>query len=285
MALEPRAGHRQRLPPTDPALGLRGAGAPPRRPRVPRLPASGDHRPARHDRHLRRAADRAGAPRRQAACDRRHRRAGAARSSARFNDPPSTGCRAGGQRGLNRARHGALLRRAGGGRRDRWVHASCGRRRSRGCSRSRSTAKRTAPSTFRSAAGLGFELGGLADQRRLWPGATSTARTFWHGGFGSSDLLGRPRPRPGDGLPHQRRAPRRSRSHSPPRPLRRRPGGLPVRRKSRLENASVRSASTSRARPPHPDGPSPASRLAPTRPPRSLPVWARMPSPRSGASR
>jgi CubicO group peptidase (beta-lactamase class C family) len=34
--------------------------------------------------------------------------------------------------------------------------------------------------------GLGFELGGLADPKRQWPGATSTVRTFWHGGFGSS---------------------------------------------------------------------------------------------------
>jgi CubicO group peptidase (beta-lactamase class C family) len=34
--------------------------------------------------------------------------------------------------------------------------------------------------------GLGFELGGLPDPRRHWPGATSTARTFWHGGFASS---------------------------------------------------------------------------------------------------
>jgi CubicO group peptidase (beta-lactamase class C family) len=34
--------------------------------------------------------------------------------------------------------------------------------------------------------GLGFELGGLADPRRHWPGAASTARTFWHGGFASS---------------------------------------------------------------------------------------------------
>jgi CubicO group peptidase (beta-lactamase class C family) len=34
--------------------------------------------------------------------------------------------------------------------------------------------------------GLGFELGGLADPRRQWPGATSTVRTLWHGGFGSS---------------------------------------------------------------------------------------------------
>lgn len=38
--------------------------------------------------------------------------------------------------------------------------------------------------------GLGFELGGLADVRRHWPGATSTARTFWHGGFGSSVCWG-----------------------------------------------------------------------------------------------
>jgi CubicO group peptidase (beta-lactamase class C family) len=38
--------------------------------------------------------------------------------------------------------------------------------------------------------GLGFELGGLIDPRRHWPGATSTARTFWHGGFGSSVCWG-----------------------------------------------------------------------------------------------
>jgi CubicO group peptidase (beta-lactamase class C family) len=38
--------------------------------------------------------------------------------------------------------------------------------------------------------GLGFELGGLADVRRHWPGATSTERTFWHGGFGSSVCWG-----------------------------------------------------------------------------------------------
>jgi CubicO group peptidase (beta-lactamase class C family) len=40
--------------------------------------------------------------------------------------------------------------------------------------------------------GLGFELGGLADPRRHWPGSTSTARTFWHGGFGSSVCWGDP---------------------------------------------------------------------------------------------
>jgi CubicO group peptidase (beta-lactamase class C family) len=38
--------------------------------------------------------------------------------------------------------------------------------------------------------GLGFELGGIADPRRHWPGATSTVRTFWHGGFGSSVCWG-----------------------------------------------------------------------------------------------
>src|SRR5215217_7637615 len=38
--------------------------------------------------------------------------------------------------------------------------------------------------------GLGFELGGLADPRRHWPGATSTNSTFWHGGFGSSVCWG-----------------------------------------------------------------------------------------------
>ncbi len=38
--------------------------------------------------------------------------------------------------------------------------------------------------------GLGFELGRLVDPRRHWPGATSTVRTFWHGGFGSSVCWG-----------------------------------------------------------------------------------------------
>lgn len=38
--------------------------------------------------------------------------------------------------------------------------------------------------------GLGFELGGQDEPRRHWPGATSTARTFWHGGFGSSVCWG-----------------------------------------------------------------------------------------------
>lgn len=38
--------------------------------------------------------------------------------------------------------------------------------------------------------GLGFELGGLADPRRHWPGSSSTVRTFWHGGFGSSICWG-----------------------------------------------------------------------------------------------
>lgn len=38
--------------------------------------------------------------------------------------------------------------------------------------------------------GLGFELGGLSDPRRQWPGATSTSQTFWHGGFGSSVCWG-----------------------------------------------------------------------------------------------
>jgi CubicO group peptidase (beta-lactamase class C family) len=40
--------------------------------------------------------------------------------------------------------------------------------------------------------GLGFELGGLVDPRRHWPGATSSHRTFWHGGFGSSVCWGDP---------------------------------------------------------------------------------------------
>lgn len=38
--------------------------------------------------------------------------------------------------------------------------------------------------------GLGFELGGLDDQRRHWPGATSTERTFWQGGFNYSVCWG-----------------------------------------------------------------------------------------------
>jgi hypothetical protein len=38
--------------------------------------------------------------------------------------------------------------------------------------------------------GFGFELGGLSNPRRHWPGATSTVRTFWHGGFGSSVCWG-----------------------------------------------------------------------------------------------
>jgi len=38
--------------------------------------------------------------------------------------------------------------------------------------------------------GFGFELGGLADERRHWPGASSTAQTFWHGGLGSSVCWG-----------------------------------------------------------------------------------------------
>ncbi len=38
--------------------------------------------------------------------------------------------------------------------------------------------------------GLGFELGGLVDRKRFWAGATSTARTFWHGGFGTAICWG-----------------------------------------------------------------------------------------------
>jgi CubicO group peptidase (beta-lactamase class C family) len=38
--------------------------------------------------------------------------------------------------------------------------------------------------------GLGFELGGLPDPRRHWPGSMSTVGTFWHGGFGSSVCWG-----------------------------------------------------------------------------------------------
>ncbi|MCC6945395.1 MAG: beta-lactamase family protein [Thermomicrobiales bacterium] len=33
---------------------------------------------------------------------------------------------------------------------------------------------------------FGFEIGGLDEPRRHWPGATSTTSTFWHGGLGSS---------------------------------------------------------------------------------------------------
>ncbi len=36
----------------------------------------------------------------------------------------------------------------------------------------------------------GFEVGGLDDPRRHWPGATSNTRTFWHGGMGTSVCWG-----------------------------------------------------------------------------------------------
>jgi CubicO group peptidase (beta-lactamase class C family) len=36
----------------------------------------------------------------------------------------------------------------------------------------------------------GFEIGGLDEPRRHWPGATSTTRTFWHGGMGTSVCWG-----------------------------------------------------------------------------------------------
>ena len=38
--------------------------------------------------------------------------------------------------------------------------------------------------------GLGIELGGIEEPRRQWPGATSTTRTMWHGGFGTSVCWG-----------------------------------------------------------------------------------------------
>jgi CubicO group peptidase (beta-lactamase class C family) len=36
----------------------------------------------------------------------------------------------------------------------------------------------------------GFEIGGLDEPRRHWPGATSTTQTFWHGGMGTSVCWG-----------------------------------------------------------------------------------------------
>jgi hypothetical protein len=36
----------------------------------------------------------------------------------------------------------------------------------------------------------GFEIGGLDESRRHWPGATSSKRTFWHGGMGTSVCWG-----------------------------------------------------------------------------------------------
>lgn len=36
----------------------------------------------------------------------------------------------------------------------------------------------------------GFEIGGLDEPRRHWPGATSTMQTFWHGGMGTSVCWG-----------------------------------------------------------------------------------------------
>ena len=38
--------------------------------------------------------------------------------------------------------------------------------------------------------GLGFELGGLDGAKRFWAGTSTTARTFWHGGFGTSICWG-----------------------------------------------------------------------------------------------
>ena len=38
--------------------------------------------------------------------------------------------------------------------------------------------------------GLGIELGGIGEPRRHWPGAASTTRTMWHGGFGTSVCWG-----------------------------------------------------------------------------------------------
>jgi CubicO group peptidase (beta-lactamase class C family) len=37
---------------------------------------------------------------------------------------------------------------------------------------------------------FGFEIGGLDEPRRHWPGATSTNQTFWHGGMGTSVCWG-----------------------------------------------------------------------------------------------
>ncbi len=89
-------------------------------------------------------------------------------------------------------------------------------------SRSRSMAKSTPTFEIPVRRGLGFELGGLAEPRRHWPGATSTARTMWHGGFGSSVCWGDRRLRRGDGIHDQRRPRATKREHRPSRPLRRR---------------------------------------------------------------
>ena len=50
----------------------------------------------------------------------------------------------------------------------------------------------SSPSAVPVRRGLGFELGGQDVPKRQWAGATSTARTFWHGGFGSSVCWGDP---------------------------------------------------------------------------------------------
>ena len=189
-AARPRPRHDQRLSPPDAALGLRRARAPPRWPGVRGLSARGDHRPARHGRHLRRSSRRLRASSRQTPCHRRDRRVGAGDSPdhAAAYPPSRDGARR--QWRLHRPRHGPLLRgdRGGWGARRR-AHPAAGDGRAHADGRGRRR-DRSRPSMCRSAVGSGFELGGLADPRRHWPGATSTVRTFWHGGFGSSVCWG-----------------------------------------------------------------------------------------------
>ncbi len=76
--------------------------------------------------------------------------------------------------------------------------------------------------------GLGFELGGQDDAQTPMGGGYQHRAHVLARRFRLLGLLGRPRPRPGDGLPDQRRPPRRSRRHRPPQPLRRRARQQPI---------------------------------------------------------
>ncbi len=146
----------QRLPPADAAVGLRRTGLPPRRPIVRRLPAGGDHRAARDGRHATLGCRRRWSTALPSSTRRMGPTSGALRSSATVNGlRAAPDGRPGGQRRLDGARHGALLRRAGGGRgARRGAHPAAGDGR-RACSASRWTARRTGRSTCRSAGAWG----------------------------------------------------------------------------------------------------------------------------------
>ena len=193
MPLDHAPGSGQRLPLPDPALGLRRARPPPRRPVLPGLPARRDHRAARPDRHLRRAAERRSSTGSPSSTRRTAPTSGdwtGLRQMSRIAAAPDGRPRR--QRRLDRARHGPLLRRDRGGRRARRSRASCSRRPSSGCSESRSTARSTRPSTCRCAAGSGSSSADWPIRAATGPARRARSRTFWHGGFGSSVCWGDP---------------------------------------------------------------------------------------------